>query len=554
MQDKPQTRPPVQSTGPQQPQSSPSGDPLAIRDATPDGMPAEDPAGVTGSGVAGSRVIGAGAIGEARNPGFVKAALSKLVNIGGLPAKLLFLTIVFVMIAEVLIFTPSIANFRINWLKDRLGAAYIASLATATIKGPMPAALSNELLMSAGVKAIAVKTNAKRRMIMPATGPVVIDASFALTNPSDLTTTERIVKFLGEIPVAFHVFVAPNGRMIRAYGHPGGQAAAGTVVEVILDETVLRRAMVQHAINIFWLSVVISMIAAALVFLALSRLLVAPMTRIASNMVAFAGAPEDPEKIIEPSGRTDEIGVTERELAAMQQQLAEALIEKNRLAQLGLAVSKINHDLRNMLSSAQLISDRLGSVQDPTVQRFAPKLIASLDRAIDFCNATLKFGRAAEPLPRRALFRLSDLLVEVADGLDLPSDAVDWHVAIDEQLHVDADREHLYRVLNNICRNAASILEQAKKTNARIHVSAHRDGLATRIVIGDNGPGVPAKARENLFRAFSGGARPGGTGLGLAISYELIAAHGGTIALKDTDEGATFELLIPDRRTKDRRT
>ncbi|MEO1695584.1 MAG: HAMP domain-containing sensor histidine kinase [Pseudomonadota bacterium] len=384
--------------------------------------------------------------------------------------------------------------------------------------------------------------------------------------------------------------------------------------------------MLGHARNIFWLSVIISIIAAALVFVALSRLLVRPMLRIATNMVDFANAPEERARIIVPSGRTDEVGVAERELAAMQAQLADAFAERRRLAELGLAVSKINHDLRNMLSSAQMMSDRLSMVQDETTQRFAPKLIASLDRAIDFCNATLRFGKAAEAAPERSVFPLAPLLQDVADGLDLPRDEIAWHTDGADACVIDADRDHLYRVLNNICRNAVDTLLAAKVADARIHVSVTRgvwptrppppagsatpanghdrgvengaassgapteapaapsqsrsSGMAdasrprrrrngqaapmatapgTRIIIADNGPGVPERARQNLFRAFQGGARPGGTGLGLAISHELIAAHGGWLALRDDapdaaadngaadTTGAIFEIVIPDR-------
>ena len=137
-------------------------------------------------------------------------------------------------------------------------------------------------------------------------------------------------------------------------------------------------------------------------------------------MLRFSADPEDQSRIMTPSGRLDEIGVAERELAQMQQELSGLLAQKNRLAQLGLAVSKINHDLRNMLANAQLISDRLVDIPDPTVQRFVPKLIASLDRAISFCNSSLQFGRASEAAPRRDLFRLKPLVEEVADSQGLP--------------------------------------------------------------------------------------------------------------------------------------
>ncbi|MEO0729947.1 MAG: HAMP domain-containing sensor histidine kinase [Pseudomonadota bacterium] len=480
---------------------------------------------------------------------------TRLPRPSSLPAKLLLLTIAFVMLAEILIFAPSISYYRLNWLNDRLSAAYIASLATnAAPDGQMPAALRAELLASADVKAIAVKTDLRRRMILPADQPIVIDASFDIMPESKTSIWQRPALKLSQIRDAFYVFFAPADRMIRAYGRPAAAPESGPLVEVVLAERVLRDAMLSHARNIFWLSVIISIIAAALVYVALSRLLVRPMMRIASNMVAFAEQPEDRRRIIKPSGRTDEVGTAEHQLAAMQSQLAQAFAERNRLAQLGLAVSKINHDLRNMLSSAQMMSDRLSMVEDETTQRFAPKLIASLDRAIDFCNATLKFGRAAEAPPNRARCDVAQLVDEVADGLGLPSDAVGFRTEIDPGTWVDGDREHLYRVLNNICRNAAETLTAGATPDAAIVVVARRSTgnakqgqpAATRIIVSDNGPGVPQKARENLFRAFQGNARVGGTGLGLAISYELVAAHGGHIALLDTPIGASFEIVVPD--------
>jgi signal transduction histidine kinase len=312
--------------------------------------------------------------------------------------------------------------------------------------------------------------------------------------------------------------------------------------------------MVRYGLNILGLSIMISLITAALVYLALSYLLVQPMMRITRNMVNFSQNPEDPERIIAPSGRNDEIGVAERELAHMQRELSQLFLQKNRLAQLGLAVSKINHDLRNMLANAQLISDRLTAIPDATVQRFAPKLIASLDRAINFCNDSLKFGRAEEAAPRRELLRLRAMVDEVADGLGLPrDDAIEWIVEMEDTLRIDADREHLFRVLSNLVRNAVQAIEGQEPEDrtgfGRITVRAWRDGRRVSLEVRDNGPGVPPKARENLFRAFQGGTRKGGTGLGLAIAAELMAAHGGRLQLLDTDEGAAFLIELPDRST-----
>jgi signal transduction histidine kinase len=344
---------------------------------------------------------------------------------------------------------------------------------------------------------------------------------------------------------ALAVFFARDDRIIRVLGEP----VAGDQMDIVLPEAALRTAMVRYGLNVLGLSIIISVITAALVYFALNTLFVQPMMRITRNILRFSENPEDASRVMVPSQRSDEIGTAERELASMQGQLTQTLQQKSRLAALGLAVSKISHDLRNMLANAQLISDRLASLPDPTVQRFAPKLIASLDRAINFSDSTLRFGRAEEPAPRREPMQLRPLVAEVGDGLGLPrDDAIAWAVEVDDVLRVDADRDQLYRVLSNLCRNALQAIEQQEASGAgHIRVTGVRNGRSVVIDVRDNGPGLPEKARAYLFQAFQGSARQGGTGLGLAVAHELVTAHGGTIRLMDAERGTQFRIEIPDR-------
>jgi signal transduction histidine kinase len=466
----------------------------------------------------------------------------------GLSAKLLLLTILFVMVAEILVFVPSVSNFRRQWLMGRLEDAQIASLAAEVAPGgQLPKSLRDELLQSTKVKAIAVKRADSRQLIIEMDMPAEIDASYDL----------RSVPWLTLITDALMVFVTPDDQVIRVVGQPGFDA--GEFIEVVMGEAPLKAAMIRYGLDILGLSILISIITAALVYLSLDALLVKPMTKLTWNIVRFSQRPEDPTRIIAPSNRRDEIGTAERELSAMQHELAETLSHKNRLAALGLAVSKISHDLRNMLSSAQLLSDRLITVKDPTVQRLVPKLIASLDRAIRLCARTLDFGQAQEVPPRRKRFPLAPLVAEVGDSLGLPRPKlIAWSVAIDAGLEVDADRDQLYRVLSNLCWNAVQALESegevlgkgevlgAGKVLGEIGVAAKREGSVTLIEVSDSGPGVPERARAHLFEAFQSVARKGGTGLGLAIAAELVQAHGGQIALVRNEGGATFRVTIPD--------
>jgi signal transduction histidine kinase len=466
----------------------------------------------------------------------------------GLSAKLLFLTLIFVMLAEVLIFVPSVANFRVNWLTDRLTAAQLAALAAEAVPGGVvPDALRTELLRTAQVRAVALKRSTERRLVLPPDGAPEIDQTFDF-RPSARPqgALAGFVARLNLIWDALQVFAAKDGRVIRVIGEPGMHA--GDFIEVVLPEAPLKVAMIRYGLNIMGLSVIISVITAALVYFALNGLLVQPMMRIARNMLRFSENPEDASRIIVPSRRRDEIGIAEGELAHMQLQLTQTLQQKNRLAMLGLAVSKISHDLRNMLANAQLLSDRLSSLRDPAVQRFAPKLIASLDRAISLCESTLQFGRAEEAAPRRELIPLRAMVLEVGDSLGLPREgAVAFAVDVPTELQIDADRDQLYRILSNLLRNAMQALEQQEAGTGEIRVVGRREAKRVTIAVIDDGPGVPEKARAHLFQAFQGSARKGGTGLGLAVAQELVVAHGGVINLRDSGRGATFEIAIPDR-------
>jgi signal transduction histidine kinase len=287
-----------------------------------------------------------------------------------------------------------------------------------------------------------------------------------------------------------------------------------------------------------------------LLFFALHYLLVRPMRRITANMMSFRDDPENAARRIRPSGRDDEIGMAENELNAMQRDLASMLQQQRRLAALGLAVSKINHDLRNLLAAAQLFSDQLSTSSDPKVQRFAPKLMHTLERAIAFCQSTLSYGRAQELPPDRKMIPLEPVIEEVHEALGLGLDVpIRWIVAVERGLTVEADRDQLFRILLNVTRNSRQALEaRGAKDPARdqIRITGRREGSVVVIEVSDTGPGIAEKARAHLFEAFQGSTRPGGSGLGLAIAAELARAHGGDLKLVEGTIGATFKITIPD--------
>jgi signal transduction histidine kinase len=461
----------------------------------------------------------------------------------GLSGKVLAMTIVFVMLGEILIFLPSIANFRIQWLKGRIAQAEIAALAAeAAPDRILSSDLRTEILKGAGVLVVSLTRGEMRQLMLRSDTDHMIDASYDL----------REVRWLPAVIDAFAVMIRTDERVIGVIDLPPNMS--GDVIEVALYEAPLRQAMIGYGINILILSVILSMIVAGLVFAALNIVLVRPIKRLTRNMVTFAQNPEDRSRVITPSGRKDEIGLAEHELHDMQSELSSMLQQKSRLAALGLAASKVSHDLRNMLSSAHMISDRLSMAEDPTVKRFAPKLIVSLDRAISFLTETLKFGRAQEPPPVREKLPLKELADEVIEAavLQATSRVVLFNHVPPDAL-VDADREQLSRVLTNLLRNAIQAIEGAddgtgEAQDGHVTISAWREGSVLTIEVRDDGPGIPERVRPKLFEAFQSAAKPGGVGLGLAISAELIRSHGGEISLAGTGPGGTvFHVVVPDR-------
>jgi signal transduction histidine kinase len=445
----------------------------------------------------------------------------------GLSGKLLLLTIPLVMIAEILIYVPAIASFRINRLHDRLAAANTAALVLdAAPSGMVPDSLARQILGSIGARAVAIKMGQQRRLLASADLPAAIDHDI------DMRTMTPWSAIVG----SFETMLESGNQAIRIIG-PAPHGAQ--FIEVVTDEEPLRQSMYRFSRNLLLVSLAIAVLTAALVYLALHYLFVRPMRRLTANLVGFHENPESSARIIVPSQRGDEIGVAERELSDMQRDLVSMLHQK------------INHDLRNLLASSQLLSDQLASVPDPRVQRFAPKLMRSLERAIAFCQSTLSYGRAQEAAPDRRMIAIEPIVNEVRESAGLAADgSITWINAIERGLRIDADPDQLFRILLNLVRNAAQALESQPQNDAasrQIRVAGRREGAVTIVEVSDTGPGVPEKARNHLFEAFQGSARPGGSGLGLAIAAELVRAHGGDINLVEGTLGATFRIAIPDR-------
>jgi signal transduction histidine kinase len=326
--------------------------------------------------------------------------------------------------------------------------------------------------------------------------------------------------------------------------------AGADEIQVTLEERPLITAMWSYGRTIFYLSLVISIFTAALLFVAVRRFIVRPISRVVGNMRAFEGNPEDVRAIIEPTAKIDELREAESALRDMQTQVSSSLKQKDRLAALGGAVARISHDLRNMLTTAQLLADRMEQSADPAVQRTAPKLVNSLSRAVNLCESTLTFGKAEEQPPSLQHFDLAKVVDDVVES-DLSigeQQMVEIISEIEAGQIISADPEQLYRVLNNLVRNAKQAIEGSGKAGT-VKLSSSLQSEGMEIFVEDTGPGLPKRALEHLFKPFEGGARRGGSGLGLAIAAELVRGHGGMLELTETSEaGTTFRVYLPQQR------
>ena len=454
--------------------------------------------------------------------------------LNSLSGRFLILTSVFVMLAEVLIFVPSVARFREDYLLLRLERAQIASLAVLA-DDMLDPAVERELLINAGVFNVVLRRDEVRELALSSPIPEPISATYDL----------RDATAMGLIRDAVMPLFDTQNRIIRVIGKPVQDA--GLLIEVTMETGPMRAAMIEYGLNVFFLSALISIVTAALLFFAVRILLVKPIKGVVGHMLSYAAAPEDARQIITPQASITELREAEEALHSLQLQLTGALKQRERLAQLGGAVAKVSHDLRNILTTAQLFVDRIEMSEDPLVRRMAPKLVGSIARAVNLCESTLAFGRVEEPPPTLARLQLAGIVGDVIDGERLAAGDHDISFAEDipAGLTLRADGEQLYRVILNLVRNARQAIVASGKSG-EIGLSATEDDEAWYIHVTDTGPGLPPKAREHLFQAFQGGVTKGGSGLGLTISSELVRGHGGRVDLVRTGPtGTDFLICLP---------
>tara|TARA_R110000787_G_scaffold4726_24_gene18002 strand:+ start:7322 stop:8752 length:1431 start_codon:yes stop_codon:yes gene_type:complete len=445
--------------------------------------------------------------------------------------RLFALTLASILLVEGLIFVPSASGFRNAWLQERVQAARTAALALdAAPSRSVSDELSDELLMSAEVLAVTEIEDDMRFQLLSAQQSISGEM-YGL----DLRGSTMV----GRSFSAMGAFFAPDDRVLVILADG---SAPGRVIEIVVPQAPMKAAMYAYARRIAALSLLIAFIAAGIIYVMLHLLVVRPMRRVTLSAEQFRDDPGAWTRRLPPTRRRDEIGRAQNALSDMEETVASSFRNRAHLAELGSAVAKINHDLRNSLASAQLVSDVLARSEDPRVQKAAPRLERALERAISLATDTLDYGKATPQAARIERVSLHSILEEAAGEALATHPGADWHNTVPVDAKVNADPDHLHRILSNLIRNAAEAMSAQSDGAARITAALSEHGLD----LTDTGPGLPESARGNLFKPFVGSARRNGTGLGLVIARELAQGMGGDLVLASTGpDGTMFRLTLP---------
>lgn len=449
-----------------------------------------------------------------------------------LSGRLLLLTILYVLASGALIFLPAMGIKEREILAEHVLSAELSILPFTVPGQAWPDELRQSLLRHADADEVLLRRQFQRDYFQIGAPHAKIDRTINMKGD----------RWWQDIVNAMECLFKGGNRTLHVIAPT--QIKDASSISIILSEAPIRAELMKNAHRVIVAAAFISGLTGALVFLSLYYFVVRPVRRITRAMGVFHENPEDASRIIAASGRSDEIGLAEYELAAMQRDIYGFLRQKERLAALGTAVSRIQHDLRNILANAQLACDRVASSGDPEVQRLAPRLMTAIDRAIGLATTTLKYGRTQDLPPVRCTFCLAVLVEEAAAAaMEGRTDiAVSFDNLIDSALSVQADREQMFRVVLNLIRNAC----EALAGKGAITISAATLEGAVAVDIADNGPGVAEQIRGKLFQPFISAARPGGSGLGLSIARDLVRGHGGDLVLLSTGpSGTTFRITLP---------
>ncbi len=415
-------------------------------------------------------------------------------------------------------------------IEDQLQGAYdTVRVVQVMAEGELDSALRQRLLDFTDTHAVILRTGDTSTLVIGSTPKAV-----------DKTVRPASTSWFGCVRHAFDTLINGRGRLLRIVAPVEQNPGVG--IEVVAPETPLAETMWRHSLRIGASAVAPFVAVGVLLFFVLQHQFVRPVTAIIERLAWFARNPQDKYPATPASNRRDEIGDLERGVLSMQGSLRALLQRRDREAALGASVSRINHDLRNVLQTAAVTSDRIRATQDPAVRKLVPLLVTAVERAVQICTRTLDYHRFGATPIKLAAVRLRDIAVEAGDSVAaIHAGRIRWDIDVPGDLTVEVDREELFRALLNLAQNAT----EAMPEGGTVSVRARRRTRHVLIEVEDDGPGLNAEVRAFFDRPLADTV-VNAHGLGLLIVREILAAHGGTFELgKTSSSGTRFLLKLP---------
>jgi signal transduction histidine kinase len=448
-----------------------------------------------------------------------------------LSQTLLWLTIAAELLTSLLIFLPDLARFRTGWLDTALIKAHLAALPGEALPNRQEEIQTrNALLALSGIDLVEINDGTTRWTIRAIDAPLPAGTRIALGTESEISQIEQ----------ALGVLFGPIGGYLEVQG--ASPLLPGSSVRVILRRATMQGVLRRFSLH-FWRTALLTFLATGvLLYVALVLLVVRPLTQLIQAITDFRA---NPERAVAPKHGPrllpgNEIAVAADAFASMRSALRTALWRQARLAAIGTAVAKINHDLRGILAPAMLTAERLLAHPDPAVRRAGRIVERTVERATEVARTMVGYVRDNPAAMITEPHLLRPVVEAAAKTLAIlnPAARLINHVAPD--LAGQINEAQFQRIITNLLRNAA----EAAATE--ITVSATEADGKLLLDISDNGHGIADSVRARLFQPFANDERELSTGLGLAIARDLARAHKAEIALVATSpRGTIFRITLP---------
>ncbi len=231
-----------------------------------------------------------------------------------------------------------------------------------------------------------------------------------------------------------------------------------------------------------------------------------------------------------------------RDISA-QKEMERRLLESEKLAAVGMAVSRIVHEIKNpLIAIGGLVLSLLKKEEDPKKRNKLELVFREVQRLEKLLSDISNFAKPLK-LERKKIDLLS-LCQEVLEVYRPQFEEVGIRVkflAPPQKIEIALDENRFKEVLFNLLQNA---LEAMSDNGGTLELEIKPEGKKVLIFVRDTGPGIPQEVLKQLFTPFFT-TKKRGTGLGLSISLKIIEAHGGRIYARNYEKGAEFIIELP---------